>query len=166
MTSPIVIDSGVLVASVVEETYSKQADALLSWIKAQDLIIVAPILLRYEVVATLRKLTHRGTIKAEDGIHLIREALNTPIQWVLDEALLERAYALATEHGLPTAYDAQYLAVAERLGCAFWTFDKRLFNTVHEKLNWVHYVAHFSPPNVSSAGAESTQEVSEPGDES
>lgn len=158
MTSPIVIDSGVLAASVVEETYSKQADALLSWIKAQDLVIVAPILLRYEVVATLRKLTHRGTIKADDGISLIREALNTPIQWVLDEALLERAYLLATEHGLPTAYDAQYLAVAERLDCDFWTFDKRLFNTVHEKLDWVHYVVNFSPPTVSKPDGESSSE--------
>jgi len=158
MISQIVIDSGVLVASVVEETYSKQADTLLTWIEAQNLIIVAPTLLRYEVVATLRKLTHRGTIKADDGINLIREALDTPIQWVLDEALLERAYLLATEHGLPTAYDAQYLAVAERLGCDFWTFDKRLFDTVHEKLEWVHYVVNFSPPSVDKTGMEAHEE--------
>lgn len=161
MTSPIVIDSGVLIASVVEETYTIQADALLSWIKGQNLIIVAPTLLRYEVVATLRKLTHRGTIKADDGINLIRAALDTPIQWVLDEALLERAYLLATEHGLPTAYDAQYLAVAERMGCPLWTFDKRLFNTVHEKLDWVHYVVNFSLPSVSKTDTEEHEEGEE-----
>lgn len=146
MTSWIVIDSGVLIASVIQEIYTTQADSLLDRIKQQNLIIVAPPLLRYEVVGTLRKLTHRGTIQAKDGINLIREALDTPIQWMLDETLLERAYALATEHGLPSAYDAQYLAVAERFGCDFWTFDRRLFNTVHEKLGWVRYVVNFTPP--------------------
>lgn len=143
MTSWIVIDSGVLIASVVEETYTAQADALLNRIKTQELRIAAPPLLRYEVVATLRKLTHRGTINADDGVTLIKQALNTPIEWMLDDSLLERAYQLATEHGLPSAYDAQYLAVAERLGCELWTFDRRLFNTVHDKLTWVNDVVNY-----------------------
>lgn len=47
-------------------------------------------------------------------------------------------------------------SVAERLGCDFWTFDKRLFNTVHEKLNWVHYVVNFSPPDLSKTSVDST----------
>jgi predicted nucleic acid-binding protein len=148
MTSPIAIDSSVLVASVIEETHTAQADALLSWVKAQSFIIAAPPLLRYEVVATLRKLTHRGQIDVPDGLRLIRAALNTPVQWMLDEAVLERAYLLAAEHGLPTAYDAQYLAVAERLSCDLWTFDKRLFNSVHNRLHWVRDAAQFSPPSV------------------
>jgi predicted nucleic acid-binding protein len=29
---------------------------------------------------------------------------------------------------LPTAYDAQYLAVAQRYECDFWTADEHLFN--------------------------------------
>ena len=146
MTSWIVIDSGVLVASVIEEEYSAQADALLDWIRAQELTIAAPPLLRYEVVGTLRKLTHRRTISPEDGLRLLKTALSTPIEWMLDDALLERAFLMAGEHNLPTAYDAQYLAVAERLACDFWTFDRRMFNTVHQKLPWVRYVAQFTPP--------------------
>jgi predicted nucleic acid-binding protein len=146
VTSWIVIDSGVLIASAVEETYTRQADALLAWIRSQPLTMAAPTLLRYEVTATLRKLAHRGSIAAPDGERLLRQLLKTPIDLMLDDALIERAYALATDHGLPSAYDAQYLAVAERLGCALWTFDKRLFNTVHERLSWVNYVVNFETP--------------------
>lgn len=146
MTSWIVIDSGVLIASVVEETYTQQADALLAWIGSQSLMMAAPTLLRYEVTATLRKLTHRGSITATDGQRLLKQLLATPIDLMINDALIERAYALATEHGLPLAYDAQYLAVAERLDCALWTFDSRLFNTVHKQLPWVNYVVNFVIP--------------------
>ncbi|MBC8099768.1 MAG: type II toxin-antitoxin system VapC family toxin [Armatimonadetes bacterium] len=44
--------------------------------------------------------------------------------------LYRRAYELAEQLSLPTAYDAQYLAVAEHLGCDFWTADERLYNAV------------------------------------
>ena len=143
MTSWIVIDSGVLIASVLEETDTAQADALLAWIRSESLTMAAPTLLRYELTATLRKLAHRGSIAASDGERLLKQLLEMPIDLMIDAALIERAYALATEHGLPSAYDAQYLAVAERLDCALWTFDKRLFNTVHERLPWVNDVVHF-----------------------
>ena len=40
----------------------------------------------------------------------------------------------------PEAYDTQYLAVAEREGCEFWTTDSRLYNSVHHTLPWVQLV--------------------------
>ncbi len=42
------------------------------------------------------------------------------------------------------SYDAHYLALAEHLGCEFWTADKRLHNAVHEKLPWVRGLGDFS----------------------
>lgn len=148
MNSWIVIDSGVLIASVIEETYTEQADDLLEWIDRQNLKIVAPMLLRYEVAATLRKLVYRGSIEAEDGARLLTQILGKPLELVADATLIERSYALSTEHNLPSSYDAQYLAVAERLGCAFWTFDRRLFNTLNQQLDWIHYVPNFTLPEV------------------
>lgn len=119
MNSWIVIDSGVLISSVVQEAYSDKATALLEWIEQEHLHIVAPTLLRYEVAATLRKLAHRATISSEDGERLLKQVLKTPIELIIDTALIERAYQIATEHNLSTAYDAQYLAVAERFDCVF-----------------------------------------------
>jgi hypothetical protein len=42
---------------------------------------------------------------------------------------------------LPAAYDAHYLALAERVGAEFWTTDRRLANKVREALPWVHLLA-------------------------
>ena len=46
------------------------------------------------------------------------------------DSLLRRGYELAEKYNRPTAYDAQYMALAERLACNFWTNDKRLYNAV------------------------------------
>ncbi|MBM4457262.1 MAG: type II toxin-antitoxin system VapC family toxin [Chloroflexi bacterium] len=43
----------------------------------------------------------------------------------------------------PAAYDAHYLALAEMYTCPFWTADERLFNAVHEALNWVHWLGDY-----------------------
>jgi predicted nucleic acid-binding protein len=148
MTLSIVIDSGVLIASVIEEDYSKQADALLMWSDAQEVQCFAPTLFHYKVAATLRKLAQRSVINPVDGTRLLKQMLSKLINLMVDDELIQRAYTLATEHGLPSAYDAQYLAVAERLACSLWTVDRRLFNTVHEKLTWVHHLENFAPPSV------------------
>ncbi len=106
------------------------------------------MLLRYEVAATRRKLAYHGSIEAEDGARLLTQILGKSLELVADAALIERSYALSTEYNLPSSYDAQYLAVAERLGCAFWTFDRRLFNTLNQRRDWIHYVPNFTLPEV------------------
>ncbi|HEX6305251.1 MAG TPA: hypothetical protein VFZ76_13740 [Anaerolineales bacterium] len=39
---------------------------------------------------------------------------------------------------MPSAYYAQYLALAERLEAEFWTADERLARKVERQLPWVH----------------------------
>jgi len=55
--------------------------------------------------------------------------------------LHRRALQLAEALSLPAAYDAHYLALAERVGAEFWTTDRRLANKVREALPWVHLLA-------------------------
>jgi predicted nucleic acid-binding protein len=66
---------------------------------------------------------------------------------VADTALLKRAYELATQFDRPTAYDSQYLAVAERYQCDFWTADERLFNAVTASLPKVRWLGNVSLEN-------------------
>ncbi|MBN1285209.1 MAG: type II toxin-antitoxin system VapC family toxin [Anaerolineae bacterium] len=66
-----------------------------------------------------------------------------PVHLLMDDDLLRRAYDLATRFNRPTAYDAQYLAVAERLACEFWTADDRLFHAVAGELPWVRRLSDF-----------------------
>lgn len=71
-------------------------------------------------------------------------ALAYPVQLYFDNELLKRAYDLAEQLNRPAAYDAQYLALAERLGCDFWTADEKLFNAVGASLTWVRWLGAFS----------------------
>jgi predicted nucleic acid-binding protein len=72
--------------------------------------------------------------------------LAQPVQAMIDDALLRRGFALATQFNRPTAYDAQYLAVAERLGYDFWTADERLYNVVNTQLSWVGWLGSAAAP--------------------
>lgn len=77
---------------------------------------------------------------------MIRKAVAHSIFYDVSDALLLRAYELATQLSRPTAYDAQYLAVAERFQCDFWTADERLFNAVSNSLTWVKWLGNFADP--------------------
>ena len=54
-----------------------------------------------------------------------------------------RALRLAAEHGLPAAYDAQYLALALTLGCDFWTDDRRLLTQLGGRVDRVKWIADY-----------------------
>lgn len=145
MAARVVVDSGILLATVLQETYSDRAKALIdAWI-AQQTELAAPELLRYEIAAVLRNRVHRALIVPDDALQSRDTLLGLPITYHTDNMLVKRGYDLASRFNRPTAYDSQYLALAERLGCEFWTADQKLFNAVSANLSWVKWLGNFSP---------------------
>ncbi len=59
-----------------------------------------------------------------------------------DKALCLRALELAGMLNQSKAYDAFYLAVAEKMDAEFWTADERLYNRCRNDLSleWVHWI--------------------------
>lgn len=144
MTLWVVTDSSILLATVLVETYSDAAESLIRSWSQNGLQIAAPTLLRYEMVAVVRKHVARGALNPQHGLEAREKLLSQTMTFILDDDLLRRGYELATRFNRPTAYDTQYLAVAERLNCEFWTADERLYNAVHNDLNWVKWLGNFS----------------------
>jgi len=143
MTSQICVDSGILLKLLLNEPDSHLAEALWqSWV-SEGVQPVAPQLFPFEVTAVLRKLTHREIIEAELAEKALKTALAFDVSLQTFEGIHERAWQLATEFNRPTAYDTHYLALAENVGCAFWTADQKLFNAVNQKLDWVHWLGDF-----------------------
>lgn len=124
----IVLDSNILLASaLVDEPFHLQAKlALLTWADT-DMPLVAPRLFRSEITAVLRKAVFQQRITYAAGRELLL-LLQAPIEFHDDDMLLRSAFEIATRFNLPRAYDAQYLALAERLTCEFWTADETLVN--------------------------------------
>ena len=100
--------------------------------------LVAPVLLRYEVANAFHRLAYLGLASLDTMKIALDTALALPIELVADDDLHRRALLLANQFNRPAAYDAHYLALAERLGAEFWTADKRLANAVRPHLPWVH----------------------------
>lgn len=143
MAEAIVVDSGILIASVFMETYTEQAKALLERWQQSNIQLAAPRLFHYEIVAVTRKAAFQKRITPQRALEARDYLLSYPVEMYVDLALLKRAYEFATQFNRPSAYDSQYLAVAERLNCEFWTTDERLFNAVQSQLSWVKWVGNF-----------------------
>src|SRR5258707_3696778 len=139
MASYIVLDSGVLLATVLVEPFSNAARTLIGELIKSGLEISVPTLFLYEIVAVLRKNSNRGLLTATDAVKYRDVLLAQPVQPIIDQGLLRRAHELAESLNRPSAYDAQYLALAERLNCDFWTADEKLFNAVRGQLGWVKW---------------------------
>lgn len=145
MAASIVLDASVILSSIFAEPLSVKARALRHFCVQQQLQLAAPALLQYELISVVRKNVYRGLFTSQEAQLGLTVLINmmASVQFLADEPLLKRAYEFATEFNRPSAYDAQYLAVAERLGCDFWTADERLFNAVSGQLQWVKWLKNF-----------------------
>lgn len=111
----------------------------LTWIDVDE-TFVAPPLHAYEVLNGIHRYVVRRelSVAAADSAWTFAKSLQVDLSY--DPADHERALQLTRRFNRPATYDAHYLAVAERLGIDFWTADKRLYNSVHLQLPWVHLV--------------------------
>ena len=144
MTSWVVADSSIFLASIFQESLTPKATAIIKFWVTTNVNLAAPSLFQYEIVAVLRKHVYQGNITLQESVKGRDILLSQPIQFLFDDDLLRRAYDLSTRFNRPTAYDSQYLAVAERLGCEFWTVDERLYNAVANDLSWVKWLNTFT----------------------
>ena len=135
--SQVCVDSNLVLKLVLLEEDSGDARTIWRDWTERRAERVAPPLLWYEVTSVLRTRVHRGMLtpgEAQEALDLI---LALDISPVIPPSLHQRAWDLANRLELPAAYDAHYLALAENLGCEFWTADLRLHRSVKDRLAWV-----------------------------
>lgn len=132
---PCVIDASVMIKLLIAEAYSMEAlhivRELLSSLTVEKTTIIVPDLLFIECANILWKRTARGELTAEHGhVQLQRlRAMNIPVAPML--LLAERAFDMACQYGI-SAYDAAYVALAERHNAILLTADERLRNRLQD----------------------------------
>lgn len=135
--TPVCVDASLALKLVLLEDDSDRAEALwANWI-TQDITVIAPYLLAYEVSSVIRNKIYCGKITSEDGDLAFAKLHAQGIVLLHPKELAPTAWDLARQFNRPTAYDSQYLALAQILDCELWTADKRLYNAVHDTLPWV-----------------------------
>jgi predicted nucleic acid-binding protein len=88
--------------------------------------LVAPTLIRSQVLSSLHQSVARGELDAKSGLALLQAAWRLPIRLLGDAVLRRRAWDLATTLGWDETYAAEYVALTQLQGDAFVTLDDRL----------------------------------------
>jgi predicted nucleic acid-binding protein len=134
----VVIDASVILRGFFpDEAGQVEAQALIRAYAQQEVELVAPTLLPYEVTNAILQAVTRDRIDLETGREILTafQALGIPTT----EVPWHRALALAHAHDR-SAYDGAYLALAEETGGELVTGDRRLHNAVKDHLPWVLWI--------------------------
>ena len=122
---------------VVDEPDSDLADRLIEACQQHRVDLIAPAFFALEAESILRKkVIATKELSLAEASTVVQRLRELPIYESIGPMQRHRAWQIATEFGLPTVYDATYLALAEIYECVFWTADRRLVNSVGHKLSY------------------------------
>jgi predicted nucleic acid-binding protein len=136
----VIADASVILRAFFPDEAQARAQAVIREHVAGRIQLKAPTLLPYELSNAVWRGERRKRIKPEetDQILAALQGLDIAIEPVEWAEILPLARAFNC-----TAYDAAYLALAQRLGEKLITGDERLYNAVHSKLDWVLWIEGF-----------------------
>jgi predicted nucleic acid-binding protein len=137
--SSICADSSLLIKLTIGENDSEKAEA--KWLEWNEkrIDVVAPRLILYEFVSALWQGVRRKAIEFQLAEEVLVRLLDLPLI-ISDSPLHASALRLSNDFGLPSSYDAHYLALAQELDCEFWTADERLYNAVRDSFPLIRWL--------------------------
>lgn len=110
-----VVDAGAILQIAAEAIPIKTSDELL-----------APTLLRSQVLSTLHEAVARGDLGADEAAERLERVNAIKIRYLGDLVLRRLAWRIADRQGWASTYDAEYLALTQLQGDAFLTMDPDL----------------------------------------
>ncbi|HEY6800672.1 MAG TPA: type II toxin-antitoxin system VapC family toxin [Agromyces sp.] len=88
--------------------------------------LLAPTLIRSQVLSRLHEAVHRGELSEAEATDRLARIAHIPMRLLGDAVLRRVAWKLATELGWASTYDAEYFALTRLQGDAFITLDEDL----------------------------------------
>lgn len=145
-TSSVCIDANLIINALIPGPYSRQAINLIESWGQEQVALLAPSLLGFEVTSVLRRMVFQRVINPDHGEIAFAAFRQMAIRYSSRGEIFRQAWQLAREMSLPKAYDAAYLAVARLNQCDFWTADERLFNVANPVYPWVRWITEANQP--------------------
>jgi len=136
----MIVDASVILSAFFPDEDQVQAQTLIREHVMGRMELAAPTLLLYEVTNAVVQARRRGRVSDEQARNVLTafEGLGIALEPVTWQQILPLALRFDR-----SAYDAAYLALAEMTECPLITGDLRLYNAVHEHLDWVQWVGDF-----------------------
>ena len=88
----------------------------------------------------------RGELTVEDAVRLLEYLLASGIELRDEPSLHARALQISSRLRQGAVYDAHYLALADILGCEYWTADESFYRAVAFSAQSVHWIGEFPAP--------------------
>lgn len=98
----------------------------------------------YELANVVRQRMRREGLTLDDAMRLFNDFASFPVRLVAPPSLHADALAIADAYALGAVYDAHYIALAQHLGCDFWTDDRRLLRALAGRLPFVRWIGDYS----------------------
>ncbi len=117
--SPVVVDASVVAPAVADG--GPDGDVCRAALRGH--LLVAPDLLRIEVLSVLRRHVAAGSLTRRQAEHAVDDLMALPITVYPTAPLLRRCWMLRSNIA---PYDGCYVALAEVLGAPLLTADRRL----------------------------------------
>ncbi|MDO8956593.1 MAG: type II toxin-antitoxin system VapC family toxin [Deltaproteobacteria bacterium] len=136
----VVLDASVILKwYLLDEEHGEKALEFLNRFVSDDLEIIAPALLEYEVINGLVAARKRGRLQEDLIVSAVEGFMNLGLRMVGLSGLYSRVIHFCKAYNR-SAYDASYLALAESEKISFITADETPYNSVKKDLNWVKWL--------------------------
>ena len=148
MTNPrpvVTVDASLAVKWILPEDDTDLALALIEEWAATAVQPIAPGWFACEVANVLFQRIRAGEMSLSDARAQLRTLLAVVDLRDEDPSDAERAMEIALLAGRQATYDAQYAALAERLGCELWTADDRFRDAAIGVFPRVRSLTEFRP---------------------
>jgi predicted nucleic acid-binding protein len=134
---PACVDASFVVRLLLGGEEADRASARWAGWAAAGVRVLAPELLLAETTNALYRCGKAGLLRPAEVDEAVRHVGALGIETSPMAPLVGPALSLAQRLTLPAAYDAFYLALAERESAELWTADLRLKRAVSAVLPWV-----------------------------
>jgi predicted nucleic acid-binding protein len=140
----LVIDASTAVWAVVPVLAGSKVDLLgkfRDW-RVQGVHLVVPSLWLAECTSSIRRGVYARVISEEEARQAVVDIFSLDVDTLpMDQELCQAAIEWAARLGQSRAYDAFYIALAEKLGAELWTADSKLANGARQAgAGWVRWV--------------------------
>ena len=125
-----------------DEEGTSAAMALLEDFIEGRIELITPTLFPYEILGAINVAINRKRIGEEAGYRAMNYITSLGIELRSFDNLIGTAFYMARQYGL-SSYDCAYLALAEKEKCDFFTGDKKLFNSIKNRLPWIKWIGDY-----------------------
>ena len=143
----VAVDASLALNFVIPaQPYHAQTVAVLRSWAGERIALVAPPLFESEADSVIRRYVYQGVLDLDAG-KAAQELLDAlPVTIVQNARVRERARHIAEALNQHRVYDATYSALAEVMGCEFWTADRAFHRAAKNSLEYVRFVGEFAGP--------------------